>query len=83
MGDATRLVCMEASYDLPAGTDDAHVAVIATKKQTVGTGAYTGYLVILEEGARLVVAGLDLADLEEVECFPLRNQVEQAARRWG
>ena len=71
MGDATRLVCVEASYDLPAGADNAHVAIIATEEQTVGAGAYAGYLVVLEEGPRLVVAGLDLADLEEVECFPL------------
>ena len=83
MGDAARLVCVEASYDLPAGTDDTHVSIIATEEQAVGAGTNTRYLIGFEEGARLVIAEFDLADLEEVECFPLRNQVEQAARRWG
>lgn len=73
VGDAARLVRVETSEDLPAGADDAHVSVIAAEEQAIGAGAYAGDLVVLEEGARLVVAGLDLADLEEVECFPLRN----------
>ena len=74
MGDAAGVVCMEASDDLPAGADDAHVSIIATEEQAIGAGADARYLAALEEGSRLVVAGFDLADLEEVECFPLRKE---------
>lgn len=71
MGDAAGLVSLEAPQDLPARADDAYVTVIATEEQAIGAGADAGDLVVLEEGACLVVAELDLADLEEVECFPL------------
>lgn len=73
--DADILVCLEAADDPPAGADDAHMAVRAAEEEAVGAGADAGDLVAVEEGARLVVVGeLDLADIEEVEGFPLRRR---------
>lgn len=73
--DADILVCLEAADDPPAGAHDAHMAVRAAEKEAVGAGADAGDLVAVEEGARLVVFGeLDLADIEEVEGFPLRRR---------
>lgn len=71
--DADALVRLEAADDPPAGPHDAHMAVGAAEEEAVGAGADAGDLVAVEEGARLVVVGeLDLADVEEVEGFPLR-----------
>lgn len=71
--DADALVRLEAADDPPAWAHDAHMAVGAAEEEAVGAGADAGYLVAVEEGARLVVVGeLDLADVEEVEGFPLR-----------
>lgn len=73
--DADILVCLEAADDPPAGAHDAHMAVRAAEEEAVGAGADAGDLVAVEEGARLVVFGeLDLADIEEVEGFPLRRR---------
>lgn len=64
---------LEAADDPPAGTYDAHMAVGAPEEEAIGARANAGYLVAIEEGACLVVVGeLDLADIEEVEGFPLR-----------
>lgn len=71
--DADALVRLEAADDPPAWAHDAHMAVGAAEEEAVGAGADAGDLVAVEEGARLVVVGeLDLADVEEVEGFPLR-----------
>lgn len=71
--DADILVCLEAADDPPAGAHDAHMAVRAAEEEAVGAGADAGDFVAVEKGARLVVFGeLDLADVEEVEGFPLR-----------
>ena len=71
--DADALVRLAAADDPPAGPHDAHMAVGAAEEEAVGAGADAGDLVAVEEGARLVVVGeLDLADVEEVEGFPLR-----------
>lgn len=73
--DADILVCLEAADDPPAGAHDAHMAVRAAEEEAVGAGADAGDLVAVEEGARLVVVGeLNLADIEEVEGFPLRRR---------
>lgn len=73
--DADIVVSLEAADDAPAGADDAHVAVGAAEEEAIGAGADAGDLVAVEEGARLVVVGeLDLADIEEVEGFPLRRR---------
>lgn len=71
--DADALVRLEAADDPPAGAHDADMAVRTAEEEAVGAGADAGDLVAVEEGARLVVVGeLDLADVEEVEGFPLR-----------
>lgn len=69
--DAADIVGTEAAHDLPAGADDAHVTVEAAEKEAVGARAHARGLVTLEEGSRLVVAELDLCNVEEVEGFPL------------
>lgn len=70
--DANILVRLEAADDPPAGAYDAHMAIDAAEEEAVGAGEDAGYLVAFEEGARFVVIGeLDLADIEEVEGFPL------------
>ena len=73
--DADTLMSLEAADDAPARAHDAHMAVRTAKEEAVGAGADAGYLVAVEEGARLVVVGeLDLADVEEVKGFPLRRR---------
>jgi hypothetical protein len=80
MGDAASFVCQETPDDFPAGSDDAYVSIIATEEQAFGARTYAGYLIILEERSRLVVAELHLADFEEVECFPLTSHPLVAGR---
>lgn len=70
-----RLVSQEAPDHLPGRPDDAYVAIEAAEEETVGAGADAGYLVVLEEGPRLVVAQFDLAHFKEVECFPLCSAI--------
>ncbi len=65
-------MCLEAPDDFPARANYAHVSIVAAKEKAFGAGAHAGDFVILEERSRLVVAELDLADFEEVECFPLQ-----------
>lgn len=83
--DAADIVCLEAPYDLPAGADDSYVAIEAPEEEAVGPRADAGYVVALEEGARVVVGEFDLADFEEVEGLPLcvrarAGSVKEASR---
>jgi hypothetical protein len=66
-------MCLETPDHFPAPADNAYVSIVATEEQALRARAHAGYLVILEDRSRLVVAELDLADIEEVECFPLRG----------
>jgi hypothetical protein len=72
VGDSAGIVRLEAAGNLPTGPDDANISIKGTEEQAVGAGANARYLVVLEEGSCLVVAKLDLANFEEIECFPLR-----------
>ena len=65
---------LEAPNHLPALSNDAYVAIITAKEEAVGSGADAGDLVALEEAARLVVGGVGLGDLEEVEGLPLSRE---------
>lgn len=59
---------LEATHDLPARTNNAHVPIGAAEEEAVGAGANACDLVALEEGAGFVVVGeFDLADIEEVK----------------
>jgi hypothetical protein len=40
VGNAAGLVSVETPQDLPGGTDDADIAVVAADEQAVGTGAH-------------------------------------------
>jgi hypothetical protein len=73
VGDCS-IVGLEAPHDLPAGPDDAHVAVIAAEEEAVGAGADLGDFVALKQEARFVVGHADLRDVEEVEFPPLRTR---------
>lgn len=66
------LVGLESAHDLPARADDAYISVNTSQEQAVGSATDARYFVPLEKGAGFVVVGkLDLADIEEVERFPL------------
>ena len=74
MGDAPRFVGVETPDHFPAGAYYAHVSIFAAEEKALGTGAYARDFVVLEERPCLIVAELDLADFEEVECFPLARK---------
>jgi hypothetical protein len=71
MCNGPRLVCLEGSHDLEGRRKDADDAIVAAEEEAFGAGADAADLVALEEGLALIVWGIDLADLEEIECFPL------------
>ena len=49
MGDAPRVVSLEATDDFPAGADDPNTPIAASEEEAVGAGAYRGDIVALEE----------------------------------
>lgn len=64
-------VRLERPQHLEGRRQDADKAIIASEEEAFGPRANTADLVVLEKGAALVVWWLDLADFEEIECFPL------------
>jgi hypothetical protein len=71
MCDGPRLVCLEGPHDLEGRGEDADDAIVAAEEEAFGAGTDAADLVAFEEGFALIVWGGDLADLEEIECFPL------------
>lgn len=64
-------MCLERSQNLKSRGQDSHNAIITSDEEILGTGAYAAYFVVLEEGFTFVIWRFDLADLEEIERFPL------------
>jgi hypothetical protein len=60
-------VCLELPNHLPALADNADCSIAAAEKEAVRAGAYTGYLVAVEEIPGFVIGETDLGDFEEVE----------------
>lgn len=75
------IVCLECSQDLEIRGQNSHNAIIASYEEILGTGAYAAYFVVLEDGFTLIIRRFDLADLEEIERFPL-HFVSVAHMRW-
>ena len=71
MCDRAGIVCLKSPHDFKGRGEDPDNAIIAAEEEAVGSGADTADLVALEEGSALLVWGIDLADLEEIERFPL------------
>jgi hypothetical protein len=69
--DRAGIVCLKCAHDFKGRGEDPDNAIVAAQKETVGSGAYAADLVAFKEGSTLIVWGVDLADLEEIERFPL------------
>jgi hypothetical protein len=72
MGYRSRIVGLESSQDFERGREDSYDAIVASKEKILRSRAYTADFVVLEEGPALIVWWVDLADLEEIERFPLQ-----------
>ena len=75
MRDRACFVCQERLKDFEGGGDDSDGAIVATKEEAFRTGAHTADFVSVEEGLALLVGGIDLADLEEIERLPLYHSL--------
>lgn len=75
------IVCLECSQNLEIRGQDSHNAIIASYEEILGAGAYAAYFVVLEDGFTLIIWRFDLADLEEIERFPL-HFVSAVQMRW-
>jgi len=81
--DRPRLVCLEGTHDLEGWGKNADNAIEAAEKEAFRAGADAADLVALKERLALIVRGVDLADLEEIECFPLYGDAYLAAASKG
>lgn len=71
MGDRASIVGLESPHHFEGRREDADDAIVAAEEKAVRARAHTAYLVAFEEGPAFIVWGVDLADLEEIEGFPL------------
>ncbi len=61
----------ESAQDLEGRRENSHDAIVAPKKEALGPRAHAADFAVLEERFALIVGRVDLADLEEIERFPL------------
>jgi hypothetical protein len=71
MGYRTSIVCLENSQDLERRREDSHDPIVASKEEILRSRTHTANFIVLEEGSAFIVRRVDLADLEEIERFPL------------
>lgn len=65
------VVRLEGAQDFEGWRENSHNAVVAPKKEALGSRAHAADFAVLEERLALIVGRVDLADLEEIERFPL------------
>lgn len=65
------VVRLESAQDLEGRRENSHDAIVAPKKEVLGPRAHAADFAVLEESLALIVGRVDLADLEEIERFPL------------
>jgi hypothetical protein len=62
---------LESSQHLESRRDDPHHPIVTPKKETFRSRAYAAYFIVFEKCFTIIVGGFDLADVEEIEGFPL------------
>jgi hypothetical protein len=64
-------VRVEGPQHLKCRREDPHNPIVTPKEETFRSRAYTAYFIVFEEGFTLIIGSFDLADVEEIEGFPL------------
>jgi hypothetical protein len=70
--DRAGFVSLESSQDFEGRRDYSDGAIVASEEEALGAGANAAYLITFEKSSALLVGRYNLADLEEIECLPLR-----------
>ena len=62
---------LEGPQNLESRREDSDCAIMASKKQVLGTRTAAAYFVIFEEGSGLVIWSFNLTDFKEIKRLPL------------